>query len=114
MLIYKLLGADEWARAQAEGVFRGSPVDIADGFIHFSTGEQVVETAARHFAGRRGLVLLAVDPDRLGDALRWEVSRHGDLFPHLYASMSLTTVVSETPLAEDVEVDQAVRSALSP
>jgi len=113
MLIYKLMGADECARARAEGVFRGSPVDVADGYLHFSSGEQVVETAARHFAGRRGLVLLTVDADRLGEALRWEPSRNGDLFPHLYTSMPWEAVVAETALPEDVDLEQAVRSALA-
>src|SRR5690606_32720760 len=87
MMIYKLLSVEEWRTAKTAGVFRGSAVDLADGYVHFSTAEQVVETAARHFAGRLGLVLLTVDPQLLGDELRWELSRGGALFPHLYADL---------------------------
>uniref|UniRef100_UPI00378314A6 DUF952 domain-containing protein n=1 Tax=Allosphingosinicella sp. TaxID=2823234 RepID=UPI00378314A6 len=73
-LIYKILRTEEWLRLSAEGVFQGSPIDLQDGYIHFSGGDQVAETLARHFAGETELVLLAVDSERLGDALRWEVS----------------------------------------
>jgi uncharacterized protein (DUF952 family) len=112
VLIYKLLAAEEWAAAQQAGVFRGSAVDLADGYVHFSTAEQVVETAARHFAGRRGLLLLAVDTDRLGEDLRWEPSRGGALFPHLYTPMPLDAVVGETALPDDLPTDEAVRQHL--
>ncbi len=74
-------------------MFRGAPVDLADGFIHFSTAAQVAETAARHFAGGRDLVLVSVDGDRLGPALKWEKSRGGALFPHLYAPLALSAVI---------------------
>lgn len=114
VLIYKILGIDEWRAAQAAGEFRGSAADLADGYVHLSTAEQVVETAARHFAGQRGLVLLTVDAQRLGEHLRWEPApRRGSLFPHLYASLPLDAVVAEVELADDVPVDQAVAQALA-
>ncbi|WTW98763.1 DUF952 domain-containing protein [Streptomycetaceae bacterium NBC_01309] len=98
-VIYKLLPASEWESAEAAGVFAGSDVDRRDGYIHFSTAAQVGETARRHFAGRTGLTLLAVDATRLGDALRWEPSRGGDLFPHLYGDLPADAVtwVAELP-----------------
>lgn len=113
MLIYKLLGADEWAQARQAGEFRGSGIDLADGYVHLSTADQVVETAQRHFDGRRGLVMLAVDTDRLGDDLRWEPSRGGEDFPHLYACMPLGAVVAEYALGDDLPVAEAVRLALA-
>jgi len=84
-------------------VFRGSPDDIRDGFIHFSTASQVAETARKHFSGQTGLFLIAVDPDVLGKALRWERSRNDELFPHLYGELDLgavTGVVSLRPRAD--------------
>ena len=92
-LIYKICEAALWRRAEAEGRFSGAPVDLRDGYIHFSTAAQVRETAARHFAGRSGLVLVAVDPSSLGAALRYEPSRGGDLLPHLYGELPLWAVV---------------------
>jgi uncharacterized protein (DUF952 family) len=92
MLIYKILRKDEWDTLQAAGKTRGAPVDLQSGFIHFSTAQQVVETAAKHFAGANGLMLLACDVDRFGDALKWEVSRGDDLFPHLYRDLSCSDV----------------------
>ena len=83
---------------QTAGVFTGSQVDLADGFIHFSTAEQVEETSARHFAGQDGLMLVAVDGAALGGGLRWEPSRHGDLFPHLYGPLPLSAVRWAVPL----------------
>jgi uncharacterized protein (DUF952 family) len=97
-LIYKLLDRPAWEAALAEGVFTGSAVDLADGFIHFSTAAQVAETARRHFAGQADLMLVAVAADRLGDALRWEASRGGDLFPHLYGPLRTATAISARPL----------------
>jgi uncharacterized protein (DUF952 family) len=99
-LIYKILPRTAWAEAVAAGSWRGSPVDLADGYIHFSTAAQVRETAARHFAGIDDLVLVAVDPDLLGTALEWEPSRGGALFPHLYAPLAvkLTAWVKPLPL----------------
>ena len=91
--IYKILGADEWQAAQAEGVFAGSGVDLADGFIHFSTAGQAPETCAKHFAGRADLVILELDADHLGPSLQWEPSRGGDLFPHLYMELDLGHVL---------------------
>lgn len=102
-LIYKILRQTEWQAARAGGKLTGAPVDIADGFIHFSTAKQVRETAARHFSGEPDLVLLAIDPKQLGEALRWESSRGGDLFPHLYGVLPLNVVaaVFELPLGDD-------------
>jgi uncharacterized protein (DUF952 family) len=84
MLIYKLLRAAEWSELEAAGTTAGAPIDRADGYIHFSTAEQLPGTLEKHFAGERDLMLLAVDADGLGDALVWEPSRGGELFPHLY------------------------------
>ncbi len=98
-LIYKLLDRPAWADAQRIGRFDGSPVDLADGFIHFSTADQAAETARRHFAGRSDLVLLKVDADALGEALRWEPSRGGDLFPHLYEPLPTSRVIETRPLS---------------
>ena len=98
MLIYKIFRADEWATLQADGETRGAPVDLADGFVHFSTAKQAAETAAKHFARAEGLMLLALDADGLGDALKWEVSRGGALFPHLYRVLRLSDVLWAKPL----------------
>lgn len=101
--VFKIAGREEWAAAEAAGVYTGAPVDVADGFIHFSAAHQVAETAAKHFAGRDDLLLVAVDADALGDALRWEVSRGGDRFPHLYGPLPLDAVlwVKALPLAAE-------------
>lgn len=85
--IYKICPASFWREAERQGVYRGSADDARDGFIHFSTAAQVPGTAAKHFAGQRGLFLIAVDADSLGDALKWENSRGGQLFPHLYGEL---------------------------
>jgi uncharacterized protein (DUF952 family) len=98
-LIYKLLDRTAWDEAKAAGVFNGSAVDLADGFIHFSSATQCAETARRYFAGQTDIVLLAVEADGLGDALRWEPSRGGDLFPHLYGPLPTSAVISTQPLA---------------
>ena len=92
--IYKICPASAWREAERQGVFSGSPVDISDGFIHFSTASQVAETARKHFAGQTGLFLIAVDSDALGDALKWERARNDDLFPHLYGELDLGAVVA--------------------
>lgn len=98
-IIYKIATRDAWAKALEAGSFDGAPVDLEDGFIHFSTAEQVKETAAKHFAGQNDLYLLAVDSLRLDqDALRYEPSRGGDLFPHLYGPLPVHAVVGEQPL----------------
>jgi len=90
--IYKILNAAEWDAARAVGVYAGSAVDRADGFIHFSTAGQARETARRHFSGQGDLVLLTVDADLIQGALRWEPSRGGDLFPHLYGELPVSAV----------------------
>jgi uncharacterized protein (DUF952 family) len=97
-LVYKICSAGLWREAEAAGVFAGAAIDRADGFIHFSTGAQVRETAAKHFRGQDDLVLVAIDPDTLGMALRWEPSRGGDLFPHLYGPLPLAAVRWVRPL----------------
>ena len=88
-IIYKICDTALWRTAEQAGVFTGAPVDHADGYIHFSTSEQAAETAARHFAGRADLLLVAVDAAALGAALRYEPSRGGALFPHLYGTLPL-------------------------
>jgi uncharacterized protein (DUF952 family) len=88
-VIYKIATGAQWRDAQASGVFRGAPVDLADGYIHFSTAAQVAETLAKHFAMQHDLLLIAVATEPLGPALRWEPSRGGQLFPHLYASLPI-------------------------
>jgi uncharacterized protein (DUF952 family) len=97
-LIYKILSAAEWREAERAGVFKGAGIDINDGFIHFSTAEQAAETAAKHFSGQAGLVLVAVDAEKCGAALKWEVSRGGQLFPHLYASLPTRDAAWAKPL----------------
>ena len=96
--IYKICQGALWREAQRAGVFRGAAVDVRDGFIHFSSAEQVRETAAKHFAGVADLMLIAVDADALDAALKWEVSRGGDLFPHLYGPLPLAAVRWAKPL----------------
>jgi uncharacterized protein (DUF952 family) len=97
-LIYKIAPAALWRQAQDRGRFDGAPIDVADGFIHFSTAQQAEETALKHFSGRTDLVLIAVDSGKLGEALRYEPARAGALFPHLYAPLPLDAVVSVKPL----------------
>ncbi|MGJ0508376.1 MAG: DUF952 domain-containing protein [Methylocystis sp.] len=97
-LIYKIISAPEWRAAEAAGVFHGAAIDLADGYIHFSTADQASETAAKHFSGQSDLLLVAVDAGKLGDALKWEPSRGGALFPHLYAPLSLDAVARVAPL----------------
>jgi uncharacterized protein (DUF952 family) len=101
--IFKILARWEWQAALAKRRFDGSAIDRQDGFIHFSTAEQAQETARRHFAGQEGLVVLAVEAEDLGLALRWEPSRGGVLFPHLYAHLetALVRAVTEAPLGAD-------------
>ena len=98
MVIYKLLRAAEWAALQSLRETPGAPIDVADGYVHFSTALQVRETAEKHFAGVEGLMLLALDADRLGAALKWEPSRGGALFPHLYGPLRLSDVTWVQPL----------------
>ncbi|MCK8463040.1 DUF952 domain-containing protein [Aliiroseovarius sp. S1339] len=90
MQIYKILRAAEWQAFQTSGKTMGAPIDLDDGYIHFSTAEQAQETAAKHFAGEDGLVLVAFEADAMGDALKWEPARGGTLFPHLYRELMLS------------------------
>jgi uncharacterized protein (DUF952 family) len=90
--IYKICDASAWREAERQGVFRGSADDARDGFIHFSTAAQLDGTLRKHFAGRSGLFLIAVEIDALGAALRWERSRDDELFPHLYGELDLGAV----------------------
>ena len=99
--IYKITAAAEWAEACAQGAYAGSAVDRADGFIHFSTADQCQETARRWFAGQDGLVLIAFDAELLGPELRWEPSRGGALFPHLYEPLPTALAVSVRRLSLD-------------
>jgi uncharacterized protein (DUF952 family) len=99
--IFKICTATEWRAAEAAGAYRGSAVDRRDGFIHFSTAEQAEETARKWFAGQRDLVMVAVDAAALGDALKWEPSRGGALFPHLYGALPLAAVHRIDPLPLD-------------
>lgn len=92
MLIYKILRSEEWADLRKAGETPGAPIDVADGYVHFSTAEQAAETAAKWFAGVEGLWLLALESEPLGAALKWEVSRGDALFPHLYAPLRLADV----------------------
>lgn len=101
MMIYKILPEEEWSAALAAGEFQGSSIDIADGYIHFSTAAQMVETAAKHFTARSNLVLVAVDDAILGDALKYEVSRGGALFPHLFRPLSVSEATWVKPLPLD-------------
>ncbi|KAF0127897.1 MAG: hypothetical protein FD152_2447 [Xanthobacteraceae bacterium] len=101
--IYKISPREAWQQAEAAGRFTGAPVDLQDGYIHFSTAAQARETAAKHFAGQADLVLVAVDAGALGAALTWEPSRGGQLFPHLYADLPMAAVrwVRPLPLGAD-------------
>lgn len=98
-LIYKVLGAAEWALAERDGAFRGSEIDHRDGYIHFSDAAQVERTVALYFAGRDDLMLVGVEASRLGDKLKWEPSRGGALFPHLYAELPLDAVSFAKPFS---------------
>lgn len=98
MLIYKIFRSPEWADLRDNGETQGAPIDIADGYVHFSTAEQAAETAAKHFAAEDGLMLLALYSESLGDALKWEPSRGGALFPHLYRALKLDDIAWSKPL----------------
>ena len=98
MLIYKIFRADEWAAFDSQGETLGAAIDLSDGFIHFSTATQSAETAAKHFAGVKGLMLLAFETDTLGHALEWEESRGDALFPHLYRPLKLSEMIWVKPL----------------
>jgi uncharacterized protein (DUF952 family) len=98
MLIFKILRTDEWQILRKEGETTGAPIDVTDGYIHLSTAAQVAETAAKHFAGVDGLFLLALEADSLGETLKWEVSRGGAEFPHLYRNLAMANIVWAQPL----------------
>lgn len=98
MLIYKVFRRSEWVAFRDSGATHGAPVDLKDGYIHFSTAAQVAETVAKHFAGESDLVLLALDSDNLGPELKWEPSRGGALFPHLYRALILADVIWDKSL----------------
>ncbi|AXI41232.1 DUF952 domain-containing protein [Sulfitobacter sp. SK011] len=106
MLIFKIFRSDEWAALRKNGETPGAPIDIADGYVHFSTAQQVEETAAKHFADAPGLFLIAVDADLAGSALKWEKSRGDALFPHLYRKLALADVVWAQPLPIEKGVHQ--------
>ena len=99
--IYKICEGAQWAEAERTGEFRGSRIDLADGYIHFSTAGQVAETAAKHFARMPDLVLVAVAPEDVSGALKWEPSRGGALFPHLYGVLPMAAVRWVKPLPRD-------------
>ena len=97
-LIYKILPRAEWDAAVDAGTFLGSPIDLQDGFIHFSTGEQWPETLEKHFTGHTDLLLVAVEAEALGRELKWETSRGGALFPHLYGPLATSLALSVEPI----------------
>lgn len=101
LFAYKVLTADQFAQFKADGLFKGAPVDLADGYIHMSTREQAAETVAKHFAGQDRLVMLMIDLAPFGDALKWEVSRGGALFPHLYGDLPMSAVAGKVVLRLD-------------
>jgi uncharacterized protein (DUF952 family) len=90
---YKILTADQWAQFQADGIFHGAPVDLADGYIHLSAADQLAGTLDKHFSGASGLVIAEVDLGSLGDMVKWEVSRGDALFPHIYGPLPMAAVV---------------------
>ena len=101
--IYKILPKTEWDAARAAGVFAGSAVDLADGFIHFSSHDTAQRTAELYFKGQAGLMLLTVEADDLGEALKWEASRDGALFPHLFRDLKIDDVIAERALDLDAD-----------
>ncbi len=111
--IYKICARAAWKAAEAAGRYAGSDVDRRDGFIHFSTAAQLPGTAAKHFAGLTDLMLVAVDSGALGNTLKWEPSRGGELFPHLYAVLSLSAVSWARPLADEVDGRRAFAGRVS-
>jgi len=96
--LYKIMSKQEWEKAQAQGIYEGSEVDRKDGFIHLSTAHQVRATAQKHFSGRAGLLLVSVLEKNIGKNLKWEASRGGDLFPHIYGTLQLDAMSEAVPL----------------
>lgn len=111
--IYKICEQTSWRLAEQAGTYHGSAADARDGFIHFSTAAQLAGTLAKHFSGQRELLLVAVDVEALGAALKWEPSRGGDLFPHLYAALPLSAVCWTTPVPDEIS-GQRVLPELAP
>ena len=107
-VIYKICQQKEWLAAEQHREFRGSKDDALDGFIHLSTAAQLAGTLAKHFAGATNLLLVAVDAGALGQSLRWETSRGGDLFPHLYAALPLKAARWTRPIADEVNGDRSM------
>jgi len=99
--IYKITSKNQWTSTEASGCFEGAGIDRSDGFIHFSSAAQLIETVSKHFVGKRELLIICVDADKLGEHLRWEPSRGGDLFPHLYGVLPLSAVVETLELPWD-------------
>lgn len=97
-VLYKIMSRQEWETAQANGLYEGSGVDRSDGFIHLSASRQVCATARKHFSGIADLLLVSVAEEALGQSLKWEVSRGGDLFPHIYGTLPLSAVTEVIPL----------------
>ena len=93
MRIFKIATKAQWSEAEAKGVFEGAPIDVRDGYIHFSTAEQLEETLAKHFAGQTDLLIITVESESFGAALKWEPSRGGQLFPHLYAALPVSAAL---------------------
>lgn len=110
-LIYKIVNAETWRDAEEAGVFRGAEIDLRDGYIHFSAAHQVRETLEKHFQGRADLLLVTVEVSVIEDGLRWEPSRGGDLFPHLYRELRVTEVCSVEPITENRESLPGVETA---
>lgn len=96
--IYKIISKSEWQMAEMAGVFKGVAIDLTDGYIHFSTATQAAETAAKHFGGKTDLLLITINPDALNQSLKWEPSRGGALFPHLYGDLNMDAVERKEPL----------------
>lgn len=104
---FKIIDAAEWAAAERSGAYAGSAVDLADGYIHLSTGDQLAGTVERHYAGRTGLLLLTVDLAALGDTVVWEPSRGGDMFPHIYGPLPVNAVLEQRVLLSSTAGEEA-------
>ncbi|HEX8445486.1 MAG TPA: DUF952 domain-containing protein [Sphingomonas sp.] len=111
--VYKVMTAEVATTFRETGHFAGAEIDIADGYIHFSTADQTAATLAKHFAGRDGLVLVTIDPDQLPEPLRWEPARGGQLFPHLYTGLPWTAVTAVDPLPLDADGRHQLPGAVS-
>lgn len=112
MRAYKICAGADWVVAERAGVYAGAPVDLADGFIHLSAADQVAETLRRHFAGSSGLVLVAIDLDQLGDKVRWEPSRGGALFPHVYGALPVAAAISVEAVPDGEQMREAFAARL--